>query len=414
MPPAANQSNDNDKPFSPASSTSSSDANKPKQRRVPPPTFEPEHDDKALDVAAAREISRELEALKNSPPQPLENNQQSPQEPAVDRGRVPAASDSYGGESTDSSSLPPPSAPFAQRNVSPHPYADLNSNTNQSPPYLGGYTAAQSYAHSYQTPGSYGSVPSSPAQAYAQSYQASSQEPHPTSTIPPRFQALNQETQIPPRFQGARSHSPGSPNASQIPPRFQGGGAPPIPPTIALPEQESRFGQAKGIDTPYRTPPEYPRGLSASATSPYTRSSSSFTASSPALASPGFGARTISAAAFKRPKNTSVDNLGQSDPFKKTLPSSPYPARAEPVAPATASALPPGAGPPGTGARKSILDDDEFDYISAYVNSNPSSPQHGEFDHNAAGVGAGGMAGVGGGGGYNDGRFATDLDGSLR
>ena len=152
--PVPNQNNDNDKGFSPTSSTSSNDANKPKQRRVPPPTFEPEHDDKALDAAAAREVSRELEALKNSPPMPSENTQQALPEPAVDRGRVPAAADSYVNEPEEASSLPPPSAPFAQRNPSPHPYADLNVNTNQSPPYLGGYTAAQSYAQSYQTAGS--------------------------------------------------------------------------------------------------------------------------------------------------------------------------------------------------------------------------------------------------------------------
>jgi hypothetical protein len=94
---------------------------------------------------------------------------------------------------------------------------------------------------------------------------------------------------------------------------------------------------------------------------------------------------------------------------------------------AGANSLPPGAGPPeGTAARKSILDDDEYDYISAYVNnSNPNSPQKPEFGKDMVGVGAGTAAGLGaaggrsgggvGGGGYNDGRFATDLDnGSLR
>lgn len=129
---------------------------------------------------------------------------------------------------------------------------------------------------------------------------------------------------------------------------------------------------------------------------------------------------------------------GQGDlSTKKTLPSSPYPIR-DPPGPVVAAAavgertvgasnagansLPPGAGPPeGTAARKSILDDDEYDYISAYVNnSNPNSPQKPEFGQDMAGVAsgvgaAGGRGGGGGGGGYNDGRFATDLDnGSLR
>ncbi|KAF9472910.1 hypothetical protein BDN70DRAFT_886445 [Pholiota conissans] len=402
-----------------------SDITKSKPHRIPPPTFNSEEDEKALNAAAAREISLELEALKNSPPKPAEMTQQSQTEPVGDRGRPSLSNRGYSDQPSDNSSLPPPAAPFAKRNVSPHPYAELNDNSAPQPQYPGQYTSAQLYAQSYQNSAPYvAAVPSSPAQAYAQTYQNThASDPHPPSNIPPRFQALNQEIQVPPRFQGARSHSPGSPTASQLPPRFQAG-ASQIPPTITLPENESRFGQTKGSETPYRTPPEYPRGLSIN--SSYTRSTSSLTSGSPVTSS---APRTISAAAFKRPRNTSVDNLGgQSDPFtKKTLPSSPYPLRDNASAAATpersntigvASAaaastntLPPGAGPPGTGARKSILDDDEYDYISAYVNnSNPNSPQKPEFGHNAQDANAASRGAGGGGGGYNDGRFATDLD----
>jgi len=130
------------------------------------------------------------------------------------------------------------------------------------------------------------------------------------------------------------------------------------------------------------------------------------------------GARTISAAAFKRPRNASTDNPG--DPFaKKSLPSSPYPAPRDPFAPGgaggayanvNANATTMLAGPP-----VEMNEEDDYDYISAYVgNSNPNSPHRASFDA-AAGQGHGqGPAGRLGGG-YNDGRFATNLeDGSLR
>jgi len=67
-------------------------------------------------------------------------------------------------------------------------------------------------------------------------------------------------------------------------------------------------------------------------------------------------------------------------------------------------------------------EEDDYDYISAYVNnSNPNSPHRSSFDavagqgHGQGPAGRFGGGGGGGGGGYNDGRFATNLeDGSLR
>ncbi|KAF7328703.1 hypothetical protein MSAN_02472200 [Mycena sanguinolenta] len=49
-------------------SSSSMGATGGRSRRVPPPTFEPEEDERALNAAAAREVSRELDALSFSPP----------------------------------------------------------------------------------------------------------------------------------------------------------------------------------------------------------------------------------------------------------------------------------------------------------------------------------------------------------
>ena len=393
----------------------SSDPFKSKYSRVPPPSLLPEEEEKALNGAAAREITREMEAMKLSP-------MPSPVGPP---GRRPLSQSTYGEyDSPEPSPLAPPSAPFTQRSVSPHPYAELNSAGPAPGPYGSPYSPAQPFGQPHQNPSPYGSPTASPAQAYAQSYQSSSSDLHtPTITRPPRFQSLNQsqESQIPPRFQAAHANSSGSPQASQhIPPRFQTGGASQIPPSINLPEhQDPRMLPTipAGNETPYRTPPEYPRSLGVS--SSFSKSNASLNSAGPA--SPLAGAKTISAAAFKRPRNASADILP--DPFsKKGLPGSPYPLR-------DPSGLGVGAGSPptlaaggnfGSPARHSVAtSEDEYDYINAYVNnSGPSSPAREEFDSvadgNRIGVGAGGpvTGGDKGGGGYGDGRFATELDDS--
>ncbi|KAF5310164.1 hypothetical protein D9619_010232 [Psilocybe cf. subviscida] len=420
---------------------------KPKNHRVPPPTFEPEADEKALDAAAARQISLELEGLPSSPPSTVEPDQSSPVEPLnvnrsstaplnVDRGRLPSTSNAY----SDRHNVPVSVAPlqpqamsYAQRNVSPHPYAEINTNAPAPAPHATQQYSPtnQGYNQPYQGPSPYGPAQNvSPAQAYAQSYQSSHlpktpDSQVPTSTIPPRFQALNlgMETQIPPRFQ--RAHSPGSPIGSQLPHRFQTNSAAAqlTPgPISAEPQDMSRLtAMQQGSETPFRTPPEYPSRLGSSP-SPFARSNPSL---APSGTSPG-GARTISAAAFKRPRNASVERLGggggagaQSDPFaKRTLPGSPYSARENTLQSTNLAERPPGAGlaapPPGAARPKSEFEpEDEYDYISAYVNnSNPNSPQQTQFPTLAPGSGPA----QSGPGGYNDGRFATNLEheGSLR
>ncbi|CAA7270491.1 unnamed protein product [Cyclocybe aegerita] len=415
------------------SSTPSSDHNVARTGRVPPPIFNPEEEEKALNAAAAREITLELEAIKNNSPTTSHlpasprPGPRSPTESTTDRGRpvnalnVPQGyTSNTGRDPSPHSPLSPPSAPFAKRSVSPHPYADLNSGPSASyaPPQ---YTPAQSYAQSYQTSGPYGSPPNtniSPAQAYAQSYQASQShpqlpEPHsPTSNLPPRLQALNQsmENQVPPRFHGSRTSPPAT--ATQAPPRFPPGNSSPIPPSMSLPEKDDL---------------KYPRSLGI--TSAFSKSNTSLNSASGVTPT---GARTISASAFRRPRGASTDNVA-SDPFKKSLPSSPYPTRdREPSGLSVAST----AGPTGTGSGAVATngygsslaapapvgggagvrplstageEEDEYDYIGAYVHSNPNSPMKAEFGPSAdAPVGGPGRSG----GGYAEGRFATDLEGN--
>lgn len=400
----------NDGEISPAS-----DSGRRKQPRISPPVYKPEeHDEMALNAAAAREISRELEALNVNQSNPPDLNHQSQTEPNAERGRSPTTSRGYTADSgAETLPLAPPSAPFAKRTVSPHPYADLNKNA----PYGSqpSYSPPGSYGQTYQNPASPYSTPANitPAQAYAQSYQSSTSysqpqtpEAHgPSSTLPPRFQALNQsmESQVPPRFQAT-----GSPTSNYLPPRFQTSGSAQIPPGINLPEQKG-ITSSPGTESPYLTPLEYPRPLGASPS--YTRSNTSLNTANSPVVPPGApapsGARTISAAAFKRPRNASTDL--PPDPFaKKSLPSSPYPTR-DPSGLGGPHAQAPAAAP-----AEHIEEEDDYDYLSAYVdNSNPTSPHRTSFG--AASVQGQGQAGRPGGGGYNDGRFATNLEnGSLR
>ncbi|PPQ78454.1 hypothetical protein CVT25_011849 [Psilocybe cyanescens] len=418
-----------------------SPSNKAPIHRVPAPVFMSEEDEKALDAAAARDVARELDSLNASQPSLSDMNQRSETESNAEHGRLPVGargSNEQTGVERDRLPLVPPSAPFAGRSVSPHPYAELNANAPAPTPYGAQHSSAQSYAQSYQDQSPYGSPSpnASPAQAYAQPYQASSAYTQPTSadnnvhtnsSLPPRFQALNRssDNQVPPRFQSA----PGSPGTTnQLPPRFQTGGAPQIPPSaINLPEQQQLDPTRKGVgsegSTPYRTPPEYPRTLGVSTMS-FTRSTSSLNAaaaasSSPSATGPVSAPRTISAAAFKRPRNASTDT---GEYVKKSLPSSPYPLRDQgergPPPPgvlasaAAASATPAAAAIPPPVDNTHAEAEDDYDYISAYVNSsNPSSPTRGEFSNTAPGQGASLPAGPGGKvGGYGEGRFATDLE----
>lgn len=357
-----------------AENNSHAQQGKPARRRVPPPTIE--EDEKALNAAAAREISLELEALKNNnqhqlPPLPSHVDQRSDQTTDVDSGRPMATSTSrfndYPGPGARDAS--PITAPSGGRNQPPHPYAELNQPGTYSP-----YATSQPYLQQpYQSP------PVSPAQAYAQSYQQQQQQQPPSSSpyapytqpqapdirsaLPPRFQALNNnmDSQVPPRFQ-----SSSTPIVNSLPPRFQTNYTPPVsaPGGVNISDQQQR-------DDPLA----YPRPLA-----PFTKSNTGVSLQARGPTPPlnvNTGARTINAAAFKRPIQRNPGSVDAETAIgKKALPNSPYPMRDAAV---TASSGVHGNEMSDGGQqqhRKQHSElEDEFDYISAYVNNSPSSPQ---------------------------------------
>ena len=331
---------------------------------MPPPAIGPtEEDERALDVAAAREISLELEALKNNnqnqPPSQADQSSQPDPTPDFDRGRpitapAPPFNDYHATSMTAGVRDASPAASSTGRSQAPHPYAELNPPGTYSP-----YAAPRSYDQQpYQPP------PISPAQAYAQSYQQ--QAPDMRSNLPPRFLALNNmamDPQVPPRFQSS---------STSIPPRFQTSYSTPAsaPGSVNTPDQQQR-----GDVIP---PTAYSRPLTS--TSPLIKSNTPPSSiRNPPVGSTlplniNTGARTINAAAFKRPVQR---NPGSTDSDimigKRALPGSPYPLRDTTATSSPGSPLSVQAS--GTGQQQHEMEDD-YDYIGAYVdNSAPPSPQ---------------------------------------
>ncbi|KAK7472931.1 hypothetical protein VKT23_001036 [Stygiomarasmius scandens] len=365
-----------------SATTSSSNNVFTSPRRVPPPTLSPEEEAKELNAAAAREISREMDALNFSPPEFTPKREPSP--------------------------LVPPSAPFTQ-----------SSPINESSPSHTGY--------SHHPTGSYSSL----------------------QNINTNPVSHGVETDRSPR-------SPVSPKEEKRP-------ASPVlampQPTINIPER-SVSSLSGGTNSPsFRTPPEYPR-LGASPLGQRSVSSLSATGggASPAgsPAPPPAGARTISAAAFRRgaPRMGSSDigadgsqglglGRGPADTsplqFKKRLPSSPYPQRDVPSAPMPSSLSNPG-GRDRSGSMQSIgnananmssspvaethqesrhsrVEEDEYDYLSAYTDPPPGTGSPMRSDYGSLGQmkvtnesTSPQMSSFNGSGGYGEGRFATDLE----
>lgn len=264
---------------------------------------------RALNAAAAREIRLELEALHSSPPQ----GQTSLQHDSPERGRPRAGTgqsyDSSDNMARDHSPLAPPSAPFARRSLSPHPYPEM--------------TSPGAASHSY-TPHGFGG----PASA--------------TLSQPPEGQYAARPLGL-------------SPGQVFHPPRLQPGSSP-----------------LSGISiTEHRLP------------------SNNGSSSVPGGLTPG--TRTISAAAFKKTRNMSLDNLS------KGLPGSPYPTPGGGPRIFSASALPSPSHifPSQPPENRLSQAGSEYDYIDAYLQ--PNSPHRSEF------VGEGG---------YQTGQFSTDLEDS--
>ncbi|TFY70239.1 hypothetical protein EVG20_g2759 [Dentipellis fragilis] len=293
-----------------------------------------EDDEQALNAAAAREVSRELGAL---------------------------SFNSF-------SSPPPPPPPLLPRE--PSPPAPL------SIPPVREATAS---------PPTSNISPTHPPSPYTRERNRDTGSP----TISLRSPIDNISCQIPP----VRATSPpASPGAR---------GPLPAPPSILLPANAPP--SSAPIGTPYRTPPEYPN-VSATGTSPAVSPSpslakppNSIIGTSPSASpTPSFsranvhppppppsGVRTISAAAFRRPQNRmpSDGSLGpgggavaDTSPLsvrKRGLPSSPYATRVASGHGSTSSIpQPPAPVQQQRSPSPPAFDDHEdFDYISAYVNS---------------------------------------------
>ncbi len=108
-------------------------------RRIPVPSVSTEDEERELNAAAAREVSRELDALTFNPPLPPPSPRKEPEE-SPERGRPLISAPSslgYGPPpNREPSPLAPPLAPFAHRSI---------SNIEIAVP-----TPAQSYAQAHR------------------------------------------------------------------------------------------------------------------------------------------------------------------------------------------------------------------------------------------------------------------------
>ncbi|KAF7290547.1 hypothetical protein MIND_01294800 [Mycena indigotica] len=276
------------------------------RKRVPPPTFDPEVDnERVLNAAAAREITQEMNALSQLPPVPVipqhyeETNWEppQPQPPSPDRNYI--VSSPVHEQPTQPQYGSPPRE--RQRSMSPQPQL-------YSPPTQ--YHQPLPNPH-YNAPGQY-------------------QPPVPMREPSPRIPPVSRTTTM---------------DSHQTTPSWDSGSGKPsntghhTTPSWALSPSSPVEGPASPrLDAPYR---------------PFaSRSSSSVNSVGQAPA----GAKTISAAAFRRPQKSPGMGMGpeiaDTSPLapKKRLPASPYPQQRQ-----NAAAVPPQAQHP-----------DDFDYISAY------------------------------------------------
>ncbi|KAI0929537.1 hypothetical protein AcV7_005370 [Taiwanofungus camphoratus] len=353
----------------------------PVQIRSPPPrTQSPVSDEKSLNAAAAREVSRELDALMFSSP-------------------------SLSPDTGMPEPLLPPQAPFSKRSVSPRPNVEISTTQPMSPRIEPQYLRERDRA--LVSPNSISSVSSGDTS----------------------------------RVSGDRSvPSPAPPPMANV--------------SVALPSP-SPSGISNVIT--YRTPPEHASPSGTIPASSLYNLPSSVTGSGASFSSTSVsgGSRTISAAAFRRPQirapsspmpDSGVAGLPDTGPLnvkKRPLPTSPFPSSRPqgvssqgriPSAPMTSggaqdvSAMPysryrsvsathPQDGnDPRTSSRVSTNSgrsptrngdggggsDDDFDYISAYVNSTDTATRPEDESHPQSS-------------GYEQGRFATNLenDGTL-
>ncbi|KAK7052083.1 hypothetical protein R3P38DRAFT_2858473 [Favolaschia claudopus] len=295
-----------------------------RSRRVPPPVFDPEADERALNAAAAREVSRELDSLTFSPPAPLRIAKVHPQTPVEENWEFAAAA-------SPSREQPPPQ-PMQQQ-------TQQTSPQRMSPPSQ--YTAPKSPIAREPSP----LVP--PAAPFARKMSTENASPLTESPVQPSPFVPGHHT---------------TPSWAITPAPERDTGSPASP----------RLGAGELSSSPYRAP--------------FANRSTSSLASGGAQTPTG--ARTISAAAFRRPQKAAA------------LPSSPYPqARAgsglreaspQPPMPQQRAQSPPRA--PTHGMPPTHTHDEDFDYIGAYardsqafLDDNHGSPAKADFDYGRLG-----------------------------
>ncbi|EDR13465.1 uncharacterized protein LACBIDRAFT_322425 [Laccaria bicolor S238N-H82] len=122
-------------PTSPPTSSINTDASSSliQGKHIPPSSPNPQEtqgggeDERALNAAVVREISRQMDQLTFNPPSTASLDPEGERE--CERGQSPFLGGGDGNQqqpSREPSPLLPPSAPFAKCAVSPHPFADLN------------------------------------------------------------------------------------------------------------------------------------------------------------------------------------------------------------------------------------------------------------------------------------------------
>ncbi|KAJ7097537.1 hypothetical protein C8R44DRAFT_889078 [Mycena epipterygia] len=356
-------------PYVKREQSQSSSSSASRSRRVPPPTMDPAEDERALNAAAAREVSRELDALNFSPP--------APPPPQVQ------VQDEAGWEFAAPTTISPTREPAPSRDYG----AAHSPNREYGSPPKGRDSPQNQY-----------SQPAPPSRDYTVS-------PPQNQYAPPSAPPPNREPSpmLPPAAPFARKATldtaplpPGAGMAHQRTPSWD----PPAQPAPSVPTHHSTPSWALTPAPPADGPgsPSSPR-LDAPYRAPVaSRSTSSLNSQVPP------GARTISAAAFRRPQKTTDPADTSPLSLKKRLPASPYPQQR------AASGLRETTPQPQE-------DDSSFDYISAYSNGgrdsqafqDDGSPMQADYDYGRLG-----KVGVVGGAptspGYSAGRFATDLD----
>ncbi|KAF5370788.1 hypothetical protein D9758_002122 [Tetrapyrgos nigripes] len=327
-------------------------------KRIPPPSLSPEEEARELNAAAAREISREMDALNFRPPEFTPNREPSP--------------------------LLPPVQPYAQPSQidePPSPRADYGQRMSEPPHNID--TSATS--HGIETD-------RQPRTSMS-----------PKDSEPPALAMPQPTINIPERSFSSPSGNPSSPSF-RTPPEYPRLGASP------LGQRSVSSLSATGGASPGGTPVPPPAGVRTISAAAFRRGAPRTASNSELVAdgSSGLGAA-------RGPADTSPLHL------KKRLPSSPYPPRDGSLGRMSNSDGRDRSGSLGNANANmnpsprlsQAGGEDDYDYLSAYTDPPPGtgSPARSDFgslgqmrvmnDYGAPSPGSGG---------YSQGRFATDLE----